>query len=152
MELCTDFWYKINHKTMDKNTIKIRDFTEYPGLRHCTISDHSGEEYYHEILNEAFKDAFENKHKLCVDLDDTAGYPPSFLDEAFGNLVFDFGLENVRKHIKIRSTQEPNLKEEIKDTFTKWQKRKEKKDKPKKTGNYQNVFRLIDGRIKLVKV
>ena len=32
-----------------ENTIYIKDFTEYPGLRHCSISDDSGEEYYHSI-------------------------------------------------------------------------------------------------------
>ena len=34
-------------------TINIKDFSEYPGLRHCSISDDSGEEFYHKILNKA---------------------------------------------------------------------------------------------------
>ena len=36
-------------------TIRVFDFTEYPGLRHCSISDDSGEEYYHKILNKEYK-------------------------------------------------------------------------------------------------
>ena len=39
------------------------------------------------------KKSFETKIKLQVVLDGTAGYAPSFLDEAFGNLVYDFGLK-----------------------------------------------------------
>lgn len=33
---------------------------------------------------------------LLVDLDGTSGYPSSFLDEAFGELVYDFSLEEVK--------------------------------------------------------
>ena len=41
--------------------IKVKDFSEYPGLRHCSISDDSGEEYYHKILNSKFKETYEKK-------------------------------------------------------------------------------------------
>ena len=77
--------------------IFVKDFSEYPGLRHCSISDDSGEEFYHEILNYKFKECFERDETLIVNIDYTAGYAPSFLDEAFGNLVFDFSLLNIKK-------------------------------------------------------
>ena len=44
-----------NFKNKKMKTIYIKDFSEYPGLRHCSISDDSGEEYYHSILNKEFK-------------------------------------------------------------------------------------------------
>ena len=66
----------------------LENFSEFPTLRYCNISDNSGEEFYHKVLNKEFKVAYEKKEKLIVNLDYTAGYAPSFLDESFGNLVF----------------------------------------------------------------
>lgn len=129
-------------------TIYIKDFTEYPGLRHCSLSDDSGEEYYHKILNNAFKNAYESKQTLTVNIDQTAGYAPSFLDEAFGNLVFDFGLDVVTKHIEIISEQEPDLKDLIlNETFVQWEERRTNKDKPETTAKHKDWFRLENGII-----
>ena len=47
-------------------TINIYDFSEYPGLRHCNISDDSGEEFYHKILNKSFYKALKNKKKQLL--------------------------------------------------------------------------------------
>lgn len=130
------------------NLIYIKDFSEYPGLRHCSISDDSGEEYYHKVLNTIFKETIENDEKITVNIDLTAGYAPSFLDEAFGNLVYDFGLKSVKKHLEIISEQEPDLKEMILDeTFNQWQERRDNGDAPKKTDKHNSWFRFIDGKI-----
>ena len=59
-------------------TLKVSDFSEYPGLRHCNISDDSGELFYHKILNSEFKKSYENKEVLTFILDGTAGFAPSF--------------------------------------------------------------------------
>jgi hypothetical protein len=56
----------------------LKDFSEFPGLRNCNISENSGEEFYHSILNNHFKEAFENKEKVIINLDRTAGYASSF--------------------------------------------------------------------------
>ncbi|MBC9798413.1 STAS-like domain-containing protein [Sinomicrobium weinanense] len=131
-----------------ENIIYIKDFTEYPGLRHCSISDDSGEEYYHSILNQAFKNSYEKKQKLVINIDFTAGYAPSFLDEAFGNLIYDFGIETVQKFLEIVSEQEPDLKEMIiSETFPQWEQRRNNNDEPKKTKNHQKWFRLEEGEI-----
>lgn len=125
--------------------IYVKEFTEYPGLRHCSISDDSGEEFYHTILNEAFKEAYENNEKIVVNLDYTAGYAPSFLDEAFGNLIYDFGITAVKKILKIISEQEPDLKEMIiEETYNQWQERRETEDEPKKTSEHGSWYKLID--------
>lgn len=135
------------------NRIYVKEFSEYPGLRHCSISDKSGEEYYHKIMNKTFKDAFEKGKKLTVNLDGTAGYATSFLDEAFGNLIFDFGEENVKKFIVIESYQEPDLKEEIEQkTYPQWEQRRKNRDNPKKTCDYTSRFRLVEGKVELVPV
>jgi hypothetical protein len=127
------------------NIISVKDFTEYPGLRHCSISDDSGEEFYHKKLNESFKNAIENGEDLTINLDHTAGYAPSFLDEAFGNLVYDFGLEQVSKRLHIISEQEPDLKDMIiNESFIQWEERRVNDDEPKKTEKHNDWFRLVN--------
>jgi|TARA_B110000240_G_C13480311_1_gene444981 hypothetical protein len=131
-----------------EDIIYIKDFTEYPGLRHSSISDDSGEEYYHSTLNHAFKNSYEKKQRLVINMDFTAGYAPSFLDEAFGNLIYDFGLETVNNLLEIISEQEPDLKEMlISETFPQWEQRRNNNDEPKKTKTHQEWFRLVNGTL-----
>lgn len=66
-------------------TLKVLDFTEFPGPRHENIGAFSGERFRDEILLEAIK-----KHginNIEINLDGTAGYGSSFLEETFGGLV-----------------------------------------------------------------
>jgi hypothetical protein len=126
-----------------ENIIYIKDFTEYPGLRHCSISDDSGEEYYHSILNNAFKNSYEKKERLVINIDFTAGYAPSFLDEAFGNLIYDFGIDTVNNLLEIVSLQEMLISE----TFPQWEQRRNNNDEPKKTKKHQEWFRLVNGNL-----
>lgn len=117
-----------------KISIVIADYSKSPGPRYCRQGDDSGEDFYHKILNEKFKNAFEQKLELEVNLDGPDGYASSFLDEAFGNLVFDFGLENVQSRVKITSNEEPEWIEMIKkETFKEWEKRRKDNQSPKKT-------------------
>ncbi len=126
----------------------LSDFSEYPGLRHCTFSEKSGEEFYHSVLNRAFKEAYERNTKLSVDLDNTAGYASSFLDEAFGNLVFDFTLDNVKRMVEIISNQEPHWKDMIEEqTYQQWEERRVKKNNPKVTKHHGEWFRLVNNKI-----
>lgn len=125
------------------------DFSEFPALRHCNISDESGEKFYHKILNKAFKEAYEKNEKLTIDLDATAGYASSFLDEAFGNLVYDFTLDVVRSKIEIISKQEPHWKDMIlNQTFIQWEDRRKKKQQPVVTANHEAWYRLINNELK----
>jgi hypothetical protein len=36
----------------------LEDFSEFPALRHSIVSDESGEKFYHNVLNKAFKEAY----------------------------------------------------------------------------------------------
>ena len=109
----------------------LENFSEFPGLRHCDISDKSGEEFYHTVLNITFKEAVEADDKLTVNLDKTAGYASSFLDEAFGNLVYDFTLEVVRKNVIIISIQEDHWKEMLENqTYIQWEDRRVSGQRP----------------------
>lgn len=131
-------------------TIYIKDFTEYPGLRYCSMSDKSGEEYYHVILNGAFASTVRDGGTLQVNLDDTEGYASSFLDEAFGNLVYDFTLDLVSKHISIVSSIEPHWKKMIEEeTFIEWEKRRIDKKQPKITKKHPEWTKYVDGKLRL---
>jgi len=127
--------------------IKIsEDFSEDPGLRHCSISDESGEEFYHKILNDAFYNALTSSEKLILNLDGGSGYAPSFLDEAIGNLIYDFTLQNVKNYLTIISLEEPEWIEYLeKETYLQWENRRLKNEQPKKTITHQPWYRFVDG-------
>lgn len=124
-----------------KKTIFILDYTEFPGPRYCSQGEFSGEEYYHNILNGEFFMAVKNDEILEVNLDNTAGYASSFLDEAFGNLVFDFSSLLVKKHLEIISEEESDWKTMIEDeVLVEWEERRESKEKPKKTETHPKWY------------
>lgn len=125
--------------------VYVRQYAEYPGPRYCDQGDFSGEDFYHSILNPEFAKAYDSKGKLVVDLDGTAGYASSFLDEAFGNLVFDFSAGIVRNHLVIISKQEPDWKELIlNEVLSDWDQRRAKKQSPKKTEVHKSWVRIDD--------
>lgn len=128
--------------------IKVLDFDEFPGLRHCSISENSGEEFYHKVLNKAFKNAFENKEKLVIDLDGTDAYASSFLDEAFGNLVYDFTLANVKHLVEIVSIDEPHWIKMLEEkTYPQWEARRVSREKVVITEQHESWYRLINGEL-----
>lgn len=133
----------------NKHLLNIIQYSEYPGPRYSSQGDCSGEDFYHKRLNLAFAQAFLEDEPLIVNLDGTAGYASSFLDEAFGNLVFDFTLQNVNPRIKIISNQEPDWIEMIKsEVFSDWEQRRIKNENPKKTVIHEPWYRFIRGELK----
>jgi hypothetical protein len=129
---------------MKQKTLKVLNFSEFPGLRHISISDNSGEEFYHTVLNEEFYNSILKEQKLILNLDGVAGYAPSFLDEAIGNLVYDFSLTKVNKFFDIISDDEESWKDMIKnETYPDWEQRRLKSKSPKKTKNHQPWYRLV---------
>lgn len=73
---------------MDKISIKIsEDYTKIPGVREEIEGDFPGEEFLSKILLPRFKQAIAERKMLFIDFDDTAGYPTSFLEAAFGGLT-----------------------------------------------------------------
>ncbi len=133
------------------NSIIIyKDFSEFPGLRHCSLSDNSGEEFYHSVLNLAFYNTLTSKEKITINLDNTAGYAPSFLDEAFGNLVYDFTKDIVLQYLEIISIEEPYWKEMIfNETLEQWENRRDIKKSPKVTKEHSAWYRLVGSKVEL---
>ncbi len=131
-----------------EKTIKVREYSEYPGPRYVEQGEFSGEDFYHTILNKAFTEAYKDNSVLNVDLDNTAGYMSSFLDEAFGNLVYDFSKDIVEKHLHVISDQEPDWIAMLhNESFLQWEQRRLKQEKPKKTVSHPQWYKLINDKL-----
>lgn len=101
---------------MNNNVITIsvsKDFTETPGARNRTDGKYSGEEFREDVLCPEFQKAIDSDGIVRVDLDGCYGFATSFLEEAFGGLARKFGVEEVKKRIKIISHDEIGLEKEI---------------------------------------
>lgn len=132
---------------MEKQRIKlvIADYYMSPGPRYSNQGEDSGEEFYHKYLNLKFYESFIANSILEVNLDGPNGYASSFLDEAFGNLVFDFGLSNVNNRINIISNEEPEWIDMIKnETYIEWEERRMQDKKPKKTISHSPWYKLVN--------
>ena len=96
-------------------TINIaNDFTALPGPRYRDQGPGSGQEFLETHLKPIFRRALEAGDTITVQLDGVKyGYPTSFLEEAFGGLTREFGIEAVRRTLSFESNVEPMLDEEI---------------------------------------
>lgn len=133
-----------------KEYIVSVDYSSVTGLRYCDESDFSGEDFYHKKLNGWFADAYLRNEPIKIILDGGEdGYGPSFRDEAFGNLVYDFSLEVVKRLLVIESPGEILWREEIEEnTFPDWEKRRKEADAPKQKNNHPAWYRLVNGELK----
>lgn len=114
---------------MKEKRIKISDFTLDPGpryIRQDKIGEiTSGEAFYINNLNKEFKKCFEDNCLLILDLDGVSGYPSSFLDEAIGELVYDFSLQEVRRLLKFETIMfKKRVGQVINETYEQWEKRR----------------------------
>lgn len=127
----------------------IIDYSQSPGPRYCAQGADSGEDFYHKKLNALFTAAFQEQVLLIITLDGADGYASSFLDEAFGNLVYDFGAEIVNKNLVIISQDEDVWIDMLKnETIPEWEKRRLSGEKPKITEEHDKWFRLDNGKLK----
>jgi len=85
------------------------DFSDAPGARFEADGPDSGEEFFKRLLKPRFEEAARQDRLLLVDLDDTFGYASSFLSEAFSSLEEEFGVENVKARVRIKSDDDPDL-------------------------------------------
>lgn len=86
-------------------TIKIAtDFSRHPkGRFHPADGDTSGERFRNDYLEPILA---QGEGTIEIDLDDAAGFPSSFLEEAFGGLVrLGYSVEILKKRLRIKATQ-----------------------------------------------
>lgn len=121
-----------------KEYLNVIDYSEYPGPRYNSQGPDSGEKFYVEKLNPTFAKCIEAGSVLIVNLDGTAGFASSFLDEAFGQLTYDFGQSTLESSLEIVSNDEPEWPTMIKEeTIPQWQKRRDNGQAPKATMRYK---------------
>jgi len=100
--------------TLQKVDLSIAaSFTATPGPRKRLEGEYSGEAFLESLLRPRFVSALDTGSVLCVNLDGAAGYPTSFLEEAFGGLAREFGPEKVQSNLELICDDEPYLAEDI---------------------------------------
>jgi len=83
-----------------------RDFSKFPGGRYRKTGDFSGQEFREDVLHKHLRKG----DTLKVILDGVDGYPPSFLEEAFGGLVREgFPVHDILDKIEIAFESEEYL-------------------------------------------
>lgn len=99
------------------HTIAVaREFSETPGPRFRVQGKFSGEEFLETLLRPRFEQVLQDSNpeaKLTIDLDGAAGYPTSFLEQAFGSLASIYSAELVLARLVLVSQSDPYLKDEI---------------------------------------
>lgn len=128
----------------------LSDFSESPGPRYCKQGPDSGEQFYHDILNGKFFNAYQKNEILTLDLDGTDGYMSSFIDEAIGNLVYDFSGDIVSRYLQIVSNEEAVwLKLIKKQIIPEWEQHRINNEEPQKTSSQDHPawIRLVNGNL-----
>ena len=92
-----------------------RDFSRCPGARYKNEGDFSGEEFRENFVLPKLNNAIAAHCKLIVDLDGSAGYSTSFLEEAFGGLIRhnNISYDVINDTIIIKSEEDPSYKDDI---------------------------------------
>ena len=91
------------------------DFSRTPGSRYEREGEYSGEVFRRDFLYPKVRTAVEAATQLTINLDGTAGFGTSFLEEAFGGLIRENGVTapQLRQLLRIQSDEEPYLIEDI---------------------------------------
>jgi hypothetical protein len=93
--------------------LKILEFTRTPGPRKRIEGHGSGEEFLETYLLPRFLEARKLGSTLHVDLNGAAGFPTSFLEEAFGGLARKFGSKVVEATVTVSCEDEPYVEDEV---------------------------------------
>ncbi len=89
---------------MEKYKIEIaKEFNDKLGGRWKKLGPFSGEQFYETLLKDKFQEALAQNEKLFIYLDGTKGYGSSFLDQSFGELAREFGVEIVSNIIVFKT-------------------------------------------------
>jgi len=97
-----------------------QQFSRTPGPRFESEGQFSGEEFRRTVLLPLVREAMGERSKLAVDLDGTAGYGTSFLEEAFGGLVRHDNIKSTEllALLEFKSNEEPYLTEDVRTYIT----------------------------------
>ena len=100
---------------MDKEQIKdkviqykfVEEYSAYPTGR---TGEYSGKDFRERVL----RDVFVANKKINIDATGVAtSFSPSFLDEAFGSLAKEYGLEYFNSTVTLFANDNPDLNEKM---------------------------------------
>lgn len=97
---------------MSEYVINIaKDFSKEPFGRYPTDGESNGTKFREQFL----RPALENHAKLTINFDGTEGYGSSFLDEAFGGLVFEHHMDpkELNDRLNLISLEDPSIADEV---------------------------------------
>ena len=143
----------------EKVYLSVKEYTEDPGPRYkrqdLDDTDTSGEMFYIQKLNAVFVDCYEGKKELVLLLDGVSGYPSSFLDEAIGELVYDFTLAIVKRILSFETVMfKRRAKQVVEETYPQWEERRLKKDIVVHSPNVQAALKRLDvnGQVEIYSI
>jgi len=85
-------------------------YTKYPGGRYRKLGEYSGEDFRETVLRPIFK----SDRKIVIDATGVVtSFSPSFLDEAFGELAKEYGIDVFLQKIDFFANDNPNLKDKM---------------------------------------
>ncbi len=92
--------------------VKVADFSKFPAGRFLSDGPFPGEEFREDWL---FPALVLQKGVVTVNLDDTAGFGSSFLEEAFGGLVRcnRFSFEVLKERLLVVCASHPEFVDEV---------------------------------------
>lgn len=140
---------------MEQVKLSVLEFTEDPGPRYIRQDREgtmtSGEAFYLTRLNEVFAKCYEEGKLLVLSLDGVSGYPSSFLDEAIGELVYDFTLEVVSKFLEFETIMYKKRVTQVKEeTYPQWESRRIKKEEVVHSPNIDYNIKVLSSDGKLI--
>jgi len=93
----------------------LKDFSPNPGPRYIKEGKFSGELFRQQILYPKVAEAIEKGIPFEVNLDGTAGYGTSFLEESFGGLIrlHHLPYERIKALMSLISTEEEYLIDDV---------------------------------------
>lgn len=89
-----------------------KEFTKTPGPRYESLGEFSGQRFRDEVLTKLLSEY----KKIEIDGSGiTTSFSPSFLSEAFGEFVKEFGADEFFKRVRLFSTTNEKLEEKFKN-------------------------------------
>lgn len=140
---------------MEQIKLSVLEFTEDPGPRYIRQDREgtmtSGEAFYLTRLNEVFAKCYEEEKQLVLSLDGVSGYPSSFLDEAIGELIYDFTLKVVSKLLEFETIMYKKRVTQVKEeTYPQWESRRLKKEEVAHSPNIDYSIKVLSSDGKLI--
>lgn len=100
-------------KMPQRKSLKIEDFSRFPGGRERTDGPFSGEEYRESCIKPALRDyGF-----IEVDLRGAKVLIPSFVDEAFGPLIEDLGPVKFSEKVTLIFDPDSDVADTVRETI-----------------------------------